>query len=182
MDDANPKGTIQRCGFWLYREVIRASPTVLYFVITFQVIVITQMLLLSRSNVPFDILITAVVAALVVAKGVVLIDMLPIFRNDAARPIFINILRKAPFYLLAGFGARFLEQMATKFLHPHHEPGLDVVQFPAPGFWAIQIWLAILMLLYLTLREVVLDVGPAEFTVRFFGPRFGNRLVRRFGK
>lgn len=182
MDDANPKGLIKRCGFWLYREVIRASPTILYFVVTFQLIVITQMLLMSRDHVPFDILITAVVAALVVAKGVVLIDMLPIFRNDATKPIAINIFHKAPFYLLAGFGARFLEQKVTMMLHPQHEPGLDVLQFPAPGFWAVQIWLAVLMLLYLTLREVVIAVGPADFTVRFFGPRFGNRLVRRFGK
>jgi hypothetical protein len=59
---------------------------------------------------------------------------------------------------------------------------MEAIRFPHPGFWAIQIWLTALILLYSALRETIFAFGPAAFTVRFFGPRLGERLVRRFGE
>jgi hypothetical protein len=52
-----------------------------------------------------------------------------------------------------------------------------------PHFWAIQLWLVVLLFMYCAMRELIRAIGPSEVTRMFFGPaRFARSHEARDDK
>ena len=99
--------------------------------------------------------------------------LLPFINRFPGRPLIYNIAWKTPIYFAAAFVVRYLEE----FIHFYREQGtvlaadrhlLDEVIWTR--FWAIQIWLMVLLLIYCTVDELVRVPGKEKLRRIFFGP------------
>ena len=143
-----------------------------FFFVSFQLLAFTRELMLKRYGIDVTTCLTATIAALVAAKVVVLADLLPFINRFPERPLIYNIAWKTGIYFVAAFVVRYLEEL----FHFYRQHGtvwaanrhlLDEVIWP--HFWAIQIWLTVLLLVYCTLQELRRALGPARMKELFFG-------------
>jgi hypothetical protein len=153
----------------LVREMI---PPAVFFFITFQLLAFTRALMLKQYGVDVPTFLTATIGALVAAKVVVLADLLPFINRFPGRPLIYNIAWKSPIYFVAAFVVHYLEEL----FHCYRQTGglasashqlLDEVIWSR--FWAIQIWLMVLLLVYCTMDELVRGLGRDRVRELFFG-------------
>jgi hypothetical protein len=145
----------------------------IFFFITFQLIAYTRDLYLQQHGINVTSVVAATIGALVVAKVIVVVNMLPFMNRFPDKPLIYNILWKTWIYILATFLVRYVENifpffMETRdFVQANHNL-LDAIIWPR--FWATQIWLSVLFFIYVALRELVEALGRERVTRMFFGP------------
>jgi len=123
------------------------------------------------------------IAALVLAKAVLIADMLPIINRYPEKPLIYNIAWKALIYLIVSLLVHYLERLSDfwretgDFLAGNERL---VNQIEWPHFWAIQIILLVWVLMYCTMRELIRVIGGANMSRIFFGPlpTFEQSVVR----
>jgi hypothetical protein len=137
-------------------------PPVTFFFISFQLLALSRALMLRQYGIEVTTFMEATIGALVVAKVVLLADLLPFINRFPGRPLIYNIAWKTLIYILAALLVRYIEQ----FIHFYRANGtmlganrhmLDEVIWP--HFWAIQIWLTVLLMLYCTMDEFCKALG-----------------------
>jgi hypothetical protein len=147
-------------------------PPVLFFFVAFQLLALTRALMLKQYGIEVTTFVVATVGALVTAKVVVLADLLPFINRFPGRPLIYNIAWKTVIYFLAAFVVRYLEEF-IHFYRTHHTVQdanrhlLDEVIWP--HFWAIQLWLTVLLLIYCTMDALVRALGQDRMRELFFG-------------
>jgi len=155
----------------LIKEMI---PPVTFFFVTFQLLALTRALMLKRYGIEVSAFVAATIGALVAAKVVALADLLPFINRFPGKPLIYNIAWKTPIYLAAAFVVHYVEEL----FHCYRKAGdllsanrllLDDVIWTR--FWAIQIWLMVLLLIYCTLDEIVRALGRDRVREMFFGAR-----------
>jgi|ERR1022692_1632507 hypothetical protein len=153
----------------LIQEMI---PPVIFFFVSFQLLAFTRALMLRRYGIEVTRFVAATIGALVAAKVVVLADLLPFINRFPDRPLVYNIAWKTPIYFAVAFGVHYLEEL----FHFYRKAGslmaanrqlLDEIVWTR--FWAIQIWLMVLLLMYCTLDEMVRVLGRDRVREIFFG-------------
>lgn len=149
-------------------------PPATFFFISFQLLAFTRALMLKQYGIEVTAFVTATIGALVAAKVVLLADLLPFINRFPDRPLIYNITWKTTIYFLAAGVVRYLDE----FIHFYRQVGqlevanrrmLDEVIWP--HFFAIQIWLAVLLLIYCTLHELVRAFGQQRVEEVFFGKK-----------
>lgn len=156
----------------LKHEIIEAIPPAIFFFIAFQVIGFTHALTLGEVGVEWSTFIKATVAALVVAKVVLLVDLLPFVNRFPEKPLIYNVVWKTSIYIAATVAVRVLEELMPMV----SEAGSIGTAFRAlldevvwHRFWAVQIWLVLLFTVYVALREFGRVIGRQEVMHMFFG-------------
>ena len=153
----------------LVREMI---PPAVFFFVTFQLLALTRALMLKQYGIDVTTFAAATIGALVAAKVVVLADLLPFINRFPGRPLIYNIAWKTTIYFLAAFMVRYLEE----FIHFYRAHGtvlganrhlLDEVVWA--HFWAIQLWLTVLLLIYCTMDGLVRALGRDRVRELFIG-------------
>ena len=155
-------------------------PPAFFFFVTFQLLAFTRALMLKQYGIEVTTFVVATIGALVTAKVVVLADLLPFINRFPGRPLIYNITWKTTIYFLAAFVVRYLEE----FIHFYRTHGtvqdanrhlLDEVVWA--HFWAIQLWLTVLLLIYCTMDELVRALGRDRVRELFFGlpPKPGHK-------
>jgi len=115
----------------------------------------------------------ATVAALLVAKVVLLTDKLPFVNRFPEKPLMYNVVWKTAIYIVAAFVVHYLEHFIPVWwrlgsaVKANDELLHHVVW---PHFWAIQLWLLVLLFLYSASRELVRAIGREQVKRMFFGP------------
>jgi hypothetical protein len=151
------------------RELI---PPVIFFFVAFQLLALTRALMLRQYGIEVTTFMAATIGALVTAKVVVLADLLPFINRFPGRPLICNIAWKTTIYFLAAFGVRYLEEF-IHFYRAHrtvlgaNRHLLDEVVWP--HFWAIQLWLTVLLLIYCTMDELTRSLGRDRVRELFLG-------------
>jgi len=153
-----------------FGEVI--FPTVFFFM-TFQLIAYTRDLYLEQHGIHVTTVAAAAIAALVVAKIIVVVDHLPFMNRFPDKPLIYNILWKTCIYVLATLVVRYVENIFPFLMETHdfvqaNHQLLEAIIWPR--FWATQIWLSVLFLIYVALRELVGALGRERVFHMFFGP------------
>lgn len=155
-------------------EILAVIPPTVFFFITFQLITITRDLMLQRYGIRISSFVTASVAALLVAKVVLIADHLPFVNRFPEKPLIYNVVWKTAIYLFAAFVVRYVEHLIP-FVREHgdlavaHRHLLGEVVWP--HFWAVQIWLLVVLFVYCALRELVRVLGRERAVSIFFGSR-----------
>jgi hypothetical protein len=152
--------------------VYEMIPPVIFFFVTFQLLCFTRALMLKRYGIDATTFLAATIGALVAAKVVVLADLLPFINRFPNRPLIYNIAWKTPIYFVVAFVVHYLEEL----FHCYRQTGdlasanhqlLDDVIWSR--FWAIQIWLMVLLLVYCMADELVRGLGCDRVRELFFG-------------
>jgi hypothetical protein len=149
-------------------EIRELLPAVIYFVITFNIIGFTKVLMLRDYGITVSTFVGATFGALLVAKAVLLVGVLPFMEPFPKSPILYNVLWKTLLYTVAAIMIQLLEEIMRSLLkHGGLAPAWDVLW--RPHFWEIQIWLFMVLLVFCTLRELIRVLGPAEAKKIFLG-------------
>jgi len=112
------------------------------------------------------------IAALILGKAVLIADMLPIINRYPEKPLVYNIAWKMVIYLLVSLLVHYLERLVdfwreTGGFATGNEKLLKEIVWP--HFWAIQLILLMLILMYCTMRELIRVIGGTKMRTMFFG-------------
>src|SRR5207248_8381593 len=117
--------------------------------------------------------VSVVIAALVMGKAVLLADMLPMINRFPHKPLIYNIAWKSSIYLVVSLFIHYLEHLVdfwrqTGDLVAGNKKLLTETVWP--HFWAVQIMLLVLILVYCTGHEMVRVIGKEKALRILFGP------------
>jgi hypothetical protein len=168
---------------WWLEQVKHTLPPTIFFFVGFNLILWTKRLILEEHGIKFNGFFTAMVAALLVGKAVLITDNLPFMRRFDGAPMIQPILFKSAIYWLCVLMVRLAERLV------HFLPGGgSIADFPAhlvedfswARFLSIQIWLMVLFLVYVTIHELNVLFGDGELYRLFFRWRSSEaKLTRR---
>ncbi len=156
----------------LKHELVEVIHPAVFFFIAFQLITFTQALMLEEYGVRVSTFVTATIAALIVAKVVLIVDLLPFVNRFPEKPLIYNVVWKTVIYLVAALVVRYIEHL-IRFVREHgdlflaNRHLLDEVVWPR--FWAVQIWLLVLFFVYCAIRELIRVLGRERVRHMFFG-------------
>jgi hypothetical protein len=167
-----------------FRELI---PPTLFFLIGFNVIVLTTQLILDDyMNDYFTGLanfILATTSALLVGKAVLVANHMSLLRRYDTAPLIQPILYKTVVYCVLVLLVRFLERLIRYFVEGGTLSGIpDYVadHFSWHRFVAIQVWIFVLFLIYTTFAELNELFGQGElYKILFKRRSSGLKLTRR---
>lgn len=161
----------------LKHELKEAIPPFLYFLVAFHLVAALRALMQQEYGIQAGTVMNATIAALIVAKVVVLADLLPIVNRFPDKPLVYNILWKTMMYQLAAIVVGYLERLWDAYREVGSFAAANGHMVEAvvwPHFWAVQILMLVLFLQYCTLREFSRAVGGPRMRALFLGPLPGR--------
>lgn len=165
------------------RVIRHLLPPTFYFFIAFNLIVVTTNLLTRDYWFNLGTFMLASTTALIVGKVVLVVDKVRIIDKFRGAPLAQPILYKTVFYAVVVTVVRYLERMVHFAFDAR---GFDVAaeaalaDFSWHKFVAVQIWIFVCFLLYVTASELNALVGDGQLRRLFFHHRSSEyRLTRR---
>jgi len=156
------------------KEEIRALiPPTLYFFIALQLVAFVRALMLKGTGIALTTSASVTVAALVLGKAVLVADLLPFINRYPEKPLVYNVAWKTILYFLVATLIHYLERLiefwreAGGFIAGNDKLLVEIVW---PHFWALQIFLFVLILMYCATYEFVRVIGGERVRRIFFGP------------
>jgi hypothetical protein len=154
-------------------EVVALIPPTLFFFIALHLVAFFRVLMLKGTGISFDTSASIAVAALILGKAVLIADLLPFINRYPEEPLIYNIAWKTTIYFLIAMLVHYLERLiefwrkAGGFAAANEKLLAEIVW---PHFWAVQILLLVLILMYCTMRELIRVIGADKVRRIFFGP------------
>ena len=148
-------------------------PLTVFFFIALHIIAVIRMLMARELNIAASTTMSLLVASLILGKAVLITDLLPFINRFPQRPLIYNVAWKTAIYLLVAALVHYLERLVD---FSRQAGGVVagneklLAEMIWPHFWAIQILLFVLILLYCTARELTLVIGRDKVRQIFFGP------------
>jgi hypothetical protein len=159
-------GFVHRAGAFFLREFREMLPPTIFFFVGFNLIVLTTNLILADYSVAFASFMLATAGALVVGKSVLVANAMAVLRHYDRGPLIEPILFKTVFYWAIVFVARLLEHFIRFWLIEHNPMSEFLPHMAATFSWhrfaAIQIWILVLFLIYVTASEFNHLFGDGE--------------------
>ena len=156
----------------LKHEIAQVIPPAIFFFVTFNVIAVTRALMLEQYGITAPAFAAATIGALIVAKVILIVDLLPFVNRYPDKPLIYNVAWKTLIYVLAALLVRYVEHLIS--FARKHDSLIDanrhlLAEVVWPHFWAVQIWLALLLFVYCALRELTRSLGAARVRHMFLG-------------
>jgi hypothetical protein len=152
-----------------FRELI---PPTLFFFVALHLVALIHALLAKATGIPATTSVSIAVAALILGKAVLIADMLPFINRYPGKPLLYNVLWKTTIYELAALLIHYLEELIEfwrktgSFIAGNRKLLSEIIW---PHFWAIQIMLTLLILVYCTMHELSRAMGPGKLREIFLG-------------
>jgi hypothetical protein len=163
-----------RAGHFLLHATKHLLPPMLYFFCAFNLIAFTSHLLVHSYWFALSNFLTASGLALIVGKAVLVADKLRVIDRFRGAPLIKPILYKTLFYGLAVMIVRIAE-LLIEFAVADAGFGAAFRKAAAAFTWhhfaAVQIWLFICFLVYVTVTEISTALGPGKLKQLVFGLR-----------
>ncbi len=155
----------------LTHEVRELIPVTLFFFFTLQLLALTEALMLKQYGIDVTTFLTATLMAMIVAKAVVLTDHFAFVNRYRARPLICNVVWKTIIYFTVSLFVRYLEHLIDAWRKSSGFAEANRLLFEEivwPHFWAVQLWLLVLLLIYCAFRELFSVLGRDRSTAMFF--------------
>jgi hypothetical protein len=152
-------------------EIVNVLPIVVFFLITFNLIALTSNLMVRGYVEPVNF-IRATVGALIAGKVLLVVDLLPFVDRYRTKPLIYNTLWKTAFYEFFVFLYKICEHYLPlifnyqNFLIANQHFFEDVNW---PKFWAVQLWMVVLLFALVSSRELIRYLGVARVRQIFLG-------------
>ena len=154
-------------------EFFAILPPTVFFFVMLHIATIIRVLMEKGSH--FEPLSTTsiAVASLILGKAVLIADMVPAINCFPDKPLAYNVAWKTIIYLLLASVIHYLERLidfsrqAGGVVAGNEKLLAEIVW---PHYWAVQILLFVLILVYCTAHELVRVIGKEKMLRLFFGP------------
>src|SRR5215831_11083482 len=158
----------------LKEEFRKGLITAVFFSIGFAVIMVHNRLLTEGTGFKPESFVMALVGGLVAGKVLVSVDMLPFVDAFPHKPMIHNIAWKTSLYVAAGVMFLYFDPFVKHLvkgagLYASHSQAWHELMLPRT--WAIVIWVTVLMLIFVTVKETSRVVGKESLKSMFFGRR-----------
>jgi hypothetical protein len=156
----------------LTEEVRKILAVALFFSTGFVLIDLADRLITRGSGIEPISFLRAIVGGLIVAKVLLITDLLPFVHAFPEKPIVHNILWKSSIYVAASLVFRYAEPLIKSLFRgaglaaSHHSA---LAELMLPKTWATEIWLAMLLVVYVTAQELGRVLGKDRLKLLFFG-------------
>jgi hypothetical protein len=166
------RSSLARIGHVVRHEFYEVLPPAIFFLITFHIVVLDRALMLREYGLRLSSVAAATVMALLVAKVVLIADKLPFINRFPEKPLIYNVVWKTAIYVVASLLLHYLEHVIPlwwhtgQFLQANEAMWREIVW---PHFWAIQLWLTVLILVYCAARELIRIIGRERIVHIYFG-------------
>jgi len=176
-------GFVHRAGAFLLREFLEILPPTIFFFIGFNLIVLTTNLILADYGGQFAGFMIATTSALIVAKALLVANAMPAIRRYDRAPLIRPILFKTFFYWVAVLIVRLIEhwiryRFSGEYVFGGFVPHV-VATFSWDRFIAIQLWILVLFLVYVTASEFNRLFGHGELNRILFNYRPSELQLNR---
>jgi hypothetical protein len=157
----------------LREEFFAILPPTIFFFVALHVVTLIRVLIAKGSHFEPLSTVSIAIASLVLGKAVLIADMLPPINRYPNKPLAYNIAWKTAIYLLMATLIHYLERLidfsrqAGGLTAGNAKLLADIVW---PHFWAEEIILLLLILVYCTARELARVIGREKMLRLFFGP------------
>jgi len=147
-------------------------PPTIFFFIMLHIIALIRVLMLKGTGIPVSTPLQVTVAALILGKAVLIADHLPLINRYPYKPLAYNVAWKTVIYILVATLIHFLERLVDfsrqsgSLVAGYHTLRAEIVW---PHFFAIELILAVLILMYNTMHELVRVIGKDKVLEMFFG-------------
>lgn len=157
---------------WLKKELIEVLPAVVYFLVAFSLINLTENLMLRDSGIRSASFSRILVGALIVGKVILVADLFLFVDLFRGRPLIYNTLWKTGLYAITALLFR-LSVLALDSLFEYKSVLVAqehlLAAITEPRFWAVQLWIVILLLIFVATKELIGAIGVARIRQLFFG-------------
>jgi hypothetical protein len=156
----------------LKEEFKALLPPTLFFFVALHLVALIRVLMLKGTGIPLNTSWQVTVAALILGKAVLVADLLPFINRYPDKPLIYNIAWKTTIYVLVAMLVHYLEHLvdfwreAGSLVAGNQKLLAEIVW---PHFWAIQIVLVVLILMYCTMHELIRVIGRDKALEIFFG-------------
>jgi len=153
-------------------EFLAILPPTVFFFVSLHIVAIIRVLMNEGTGISLVTTPSLALAALIMGKAVLLADMLPAINRFPQRPLIYNVCWKTVVYLIVAGLIHYLERL---FEFSRQAGGVIagneklLAEMVWPHFWAVQILLAALIVMFCTLDELIRVIGKEEFKRLFFG-------------
>ena len=173
---SDDRGALARVGAFLADELRKVVPPTLFFFVGFNVILLTKRLLLADYLIAYSGFLIATTSALIVGKVVLVAERLPFLNRFDDAPLAFPILFKTIVYTVLVMLARLIEALLHYLIEGHAIGGGAFIRYQLGMFsWgrfvAIQVWIGVLFLIYVTASELNALLGDGELYKLLFKRR-----------
>jgi len=157
----------------LKEEFFGVLPPTIFFFVALHVVAFVRVLMVKGTGLAPLSTASIGIAALILGKSVLISDMLPFINRFPERPLIYNIAWKALIYVLVSALIHYLERL---YDFARRAGGIAagneklLAEIVWPHFWAVQIILLVLILMYCTMHELGRVIGREKLLRIFFGP------------
>jgi hypothetical protein len=166
--------TMSKLATKLKEEFEALLPPTIFFFVALHMVALIRVLMLKGTGLQVNSSLSVTLAALILGKAVLIADMLPFINRYPDKPLAYNVAWKTTIYVLVAMLIHYLEHLvdfwrqAGSFVAGNQKLLAEIVW---PHFWAIQIILVALILMYCTMHELVRVIGRDKVLEMFFGVR-----------
>jgi hypothetical protein len=153
-------------------EVRRVFAAALFFSTGFVLLHFAEVLFTRGTSVELASVARAVIGGLIVAKLLLLVDLVPFVQAFPEKPLVHNIVWKSSIYVAAAVAFQYLEPLIKHLWHgrdladAHHRAVGELAQ---PRTWAIMIWVAMLLVVFVAFQEMARVMGKEKLRLMFLG-------------
>jgi hypothetical protein len=157
----------------LKEEFFAVLPPTIFFFVALHLVTFIRVLIARGSHFEPLSTMSIAIASLILGKAVLIADMLPPINRYPHKPLAYNIAWKTAIYLLMASVIHYVERLidfsrqAGGVVAGNEKLLAEIVW---PHFWAVQILLFVLILVYCTARELTRVIGREKMLRLFFGP------------
>src|SRR3989454_9089930 len=157
----------------LKEELFALLPPTIFFFVALHIVAFVRVLMLKGTGISPLSSVSVAIASLILGKAVLLADMLPAINRFPNKPLIYNVAWKTLIYLVIATLIHYLERLIDFW---RQAGGLVagneklIAEIVWPHFWAIQIILLVLIVMYCTMHELVRVIGKEKVLRIFFGP------------
>jgi hypothetical protein len=157
----------------LKEEFFAILPPTIFFFVALHLVTFIRVLIARGSHFQPLSTMSIAIASLILGKAVLIADMLPPINRYPNKPLVYNIAWKTVIYLFMASVIHYVERLID---FSREAGGLAagnaklLAEIVWPHFWAVQIILFLLILVYCTARELGRVIGKKKLLRLFFGP------------
>jgi hypothetical protein len=174
---------MSQAGAKVKEEIRKVLVAASFFATGFCLIIVAERLFVRGSSIEIAGVVRALVGGLIVAKVLLLVDLLPFVHAFPDKPLVHNIVWKSSLYVAASLVFRYIEPLIKNLfkgqgLAASHSGALQELMLPRT--WAVEIWLAMLLVVFVTMQELSRVIGKEQLRFIFFGVSSKSAAEKRF--